>query len=130
MAIDVSTKQSVEVIDITDRVAERLPTGHTGACTAFVPHTTAGITINEAESGLLADLEEALRRLVSEDEGYEHNAIDNNAAAHLRSVLLGAEVTIPVTDGRLDLGRWQSILFVESDGPRTRQVTVQPISTG
>ncbi len=129
MAIDVSTKQSVAVIDITDRVTDRLPADHSGACTVFVPHTTAGITINEAESGLLADLERALERLVPEGEGYEHNAIDNNATAHLRSMLLGAEVTVPVADGRPDLGRWQSILFVESDGPRTRQVSVRPIPT-
>lgn len=124
MPIDVSTTETVDVIDITDRVAGQIPADHTGTCTVFVPHTTAGITVNEHESGLLDDIEAALGRLVPEGETYEHNAIDDNATAHLRSMLLGSALTIPVTDGGLSLGTWQSILFVESDGPRTRQVTV------
>lgn len=125
MPIDVSTSGSVEIIDITRRIADQVPAQHTGTCTVFVPHTTAGVTINEAESRLLADIETILSKLVPAEDGYEHDAIDDNAAAHLRSILLGSDLSIPVTNGELALGTWQSILFVESDGPRPRTVTVQ-----
>ncbi|MFB6186511.1 MAG: secondary thiamine-phosphate synthase enzyme YjbQ, partial [Halobacteriaceae archaeon] len=67
--------------------------------------------------------------LVSDDRQYKHNQIDNNATAHLRSLLLGESVTVPIYEGTLDLGTWQSILFVEGDGPRSRQITITSIST-
>lgn len=126
MAFEVSTDAAVEVVDITDQVSAILPTEHTGTCTVFVPHTTAGVTINEPESGLLTDIERLLRSLVPDDDDYTHDRIDDNATAHLRSILLGSDVTVPVTDGRLDLGTWQSILLVEGAGPRQRRVRVEP----
>jgi secondary thiamine-phosphate synthase enzyme len=89
----------------------------------FVEHTTAGLSVNEAEPRLLGDIERALTELVPES-GWDHDEIDDNADAHLRSMLLGRDVTIPVADGTLGLGTWQSILLVECDGPRTRTVTV------
>lgn len=128
MPIDVSTNRAVDIIDITAQIAEQVPAGHTGICTVFVPHTTAGIMVNEAESRLLSDIEAVLSQLIPSDGGYDHDAIDDNAAAHLRSMLLGSDLTLPVTNGELDLGTWQSILLVESDGPRTRTVTVRTLT--
>lgn len=123
MEFTVETDESTCVVDVTDEVAAAVPEGAAGACTVFVPHTTAGVVVNEPESGLLEDIEDALSRLVPDDD-YEHDRIDDNAAAHLRAVVLGESVSVPVTDGRLDLGTWQSVLFVECDGPRTRRVRV------
>lgn len=129
MTLEVSTNATVEVVEITDQVSATLPDDLTGTCTIFIPHTTAGVTINEHESGLLADIERMLRTVVTDDEDYDHDRIDDNASAHLRSILLGSDVTVPVTDGNLDLGTWQSILLVEGDGPRRRRVTVQPVTS-
>jgi len=119
----VSTDDRLSVFDITDRVAETIPETASGTVTLFVRHTTAAVTVNEAESRLLDDFETALADLVP-DEGWSHDQLDDNADSHIRSLLLGPSVTIPVVDGALQLGTWQSILFVECDGPRTRTVTV------
>ena len=120
---DVSTSERLSVFDITDRVEEQIPTDATGTVTVFVQHTTAGITVNEAESRLLSDFESALDELVA-DSGWQHDQIDDNADSHIRSLLVGPGTTIPVVDGELQLGTWQSILFVECDGPRSRTVQV------
>jgi len=120
---EVETESRVTTVDITDRVAETLPESATGTVTVFVRHTTAGVSVNEAEPRLLGDIERALEELVAET-GWDHDALDNNADAHLRSMLLGRSVTVPVIDGNLDMGTWQSILLVDCDGPRTRTVTV------
>ena len=121
---EVETDRRVTAVDVTDRVERKVPDDATGACTVFVPHTTAGLVVNEAESGLLADLEDYLRRLAPDDGDYRHDRIDDNADAHLRATMLGESVSVPVRDGELALGTWQSVLFVECDGPRTRQVDV------
>jgi len=120
----VETAEKTTVVDITDRVAEALPTDANGVCTVFVKHTTAGVVVNENERRLLDDLADALADLV-DDEGWSHDALDGNADSHVRAMLIGESVTIPVRDGELGLGRWQSVLFVECDGPRTRTVDVQ-----
>jgi len=120
---DVSTSERLSVFDITDRVEEQVPAGATGTVTVFVQHTTAGITVNEGESRLLADFESALDELVP-DAGWQHDQIDDNADSHIRSLLVGPGTTIPVVDGELQLGTWQSVLFVECDGPRSRTVQV------
>ncbi|MFC6722771.1 secondary thiamine-phosphate synthase enzyme YjbQ [Halobacteriaceae archaeon SHR40] len=120
---DVSTSERLSVFDITDRVEEQIPTDATGTVTVFVQHTTAGITVNEAESRLLSDFESALDELVA-DSGWQHDQIDDNADSHIRSLLVGPGTTIPVVDGSLQLGTWQSVLFVECDGPRERTVQV------
>lgn len=125
MTIRLRTADRVDIVDVTTKVRESiLDEFKRGLCTVFVPHTTAGVVVNEHEIRLLADLERALDRLVTEDGKYEHDAIDDNADAHLRSILLGESVSIPVVDGNLALGRWQSVLFVECDGPRTRSMEV------
>ena len=119
----VETDDRLEVRDVTDRVAEALPVDADGACTVFVRHTTAGVVVNEAEPRLLHDVERAVGELVP-DEGWAHDEIDDNADSHLRAMLLGESVTVPVEDGTLALGTWQSILFVECDGPRRRDAEV------
>lgn len=130
MAIELETEDRVEIVDVSDRVADALPADlDGGVCTVFVPHTTAGVIVNEAETGLLADLETLLERLVPADEGYAHDALDDNADAHLRAVLLGPSVAVPIVAGDLALGTWQSVLFVEADGPRRRRLEVVAIST-
>jgi len=120
---DVSTSERLEVFDITDRVEEQIPSDATGTVTVFVQHTTAGVTVNEGESRLLSDFESALDELVP-DSGWQHDQIDDNADSHIRSLLVGSGTTIPVVEGELQLGTWQSVLFVECDGPRERTVQV------
>jgi secondary thiamine-phosphate synthase enzyme len=125
VTLEVTTGERVEVVDVTSEVAGTVPGDvERGVCTAFVPHTTAGVIVNERESGLLADVERALERLVPREEGYDHDAVDDNADAHLRATLLGESVSVPVVGGDLALGTWQSVLFVECDGPRTRSLEV------
>ncbi|ELY56086.1 hypothetical protein C491_14092 [Natronococcus amylolyticus DSM 10524] len=129
MQIDVRTNERVDIVDVTADVADAVPTDlESGLCTAYVPHTTAGVIVNEREDRLLSDLEDALERLVPRGEGYAHDAIDDNADAHLRSTLLGESVTVPVVDGDLALGTWQAILFVDCDGPRQRRLRVTTVS--
>jgi len=121
----VRTGDHVEVLDVTDRVGEALPDGYSGLATVFVRHTTAGVTLNEFEPRLVGDIERFVADLAPEHD-WAHDELDGNADAHLRSMLLGRDVTVPVRDGALDLGTWQSVLFVECDGPRTRSVSVYP----
>ena len=128
--LDISTDSEVQVLDVTDQVERSIPNSVTeGLCSVFVPHTTAGVTINEAESNLVADIESIMAALVPAGEGYRHDRIDDNADAHLRSILCGSSVSIPVLDGSLDLGTWQSILVFEGDGPRRRQLRVTVIES-
>ena len=121
---EVRTDERTQVVDVTDRVAEAVPDDATGLCTVFVRHTTAGVVVQEPESGLLDDIEDFAEAIVPSDGDYRHDRIDDNADAHLRATLLGESVSVPVADGDLALGTWQSVLFVECDGPRTREVAV------
>jgi secondary thiamine-phosphate synthase enzyme len=92
-----------------------------------VPHTTAAVTINEgADPAVVRDLLDGLARLVPRNAGYRHS--EGNSDAHIKTSLLGSSVTVPVTDGRLRLGTWQSIYLAEFDGPRTRRVWITPLA--
>lgn len=126
MQVQLSTNERVECIDITDRVTAALDID-SGLCTVFVPHTTAGVVVNEDEQRLISDFERVLSELVPQGAGYAHDDIDRNADAHLRAMLFGEHVTVPVEDGALALGTWQSIVFIECDGPRDRRVSVTTI---
>lgn len=119
----IETRDRIDVHDVTERVVAEIPSGVSGLCTVFIRHTTAGICVNEAEPGLLADLGDFLRQAVPVS-GWAHDEIDGNADAHLRAALVGSHVTVPVANGEPVLGRWQSILLVECDGPRSRSVSV------
>ena len=123
MTLQVETDATIDVIDVTDQVVGTLPDIERGVCTVFVKHTPAAVSINEAEPRLLDDIEGFLSSLVP-DEGHSHDELDGNADSHLRTTLLGPSETIPVVDGTLDTGTWQSVLLVECDGPRTRTVSV------
>lgn len=124
MEFEVDTSNHVDIVDITDRVEAGVPDS-ADTCTVFVPHTTAGVVVNEDERLLRSDFKTLLSRLVPRGEEYGHDQLDGNADAHLRAMILGEHVTVPVEDGELALGTWQSILFVDCDGPRTRRIVVR-----
>lgn len=119
----VSTDGRTDVVDVTSEVEAAVPGDASGVATVFVQHTTAGVVLNEAEARLLEDVETFVASLAA-DEGWRHDEIDDNADSHLRALLLGESVQVPVRDGGLRTGTWQSVLFVECDGPRQRSVTV------
>ena len=129
--ISVSTERKTQVVEITRDVQGALD-GSDGAAAAlvFVPHTTAGLTINEhADPAVARDLEKAMERIVGDDWGWQHiEAGEENAPSHVRAVLAGPQVVVPVESGRLALGTWQGIFFCEFDGPRTRKVYVTPLA--
>ena len=128
--ISLSTERKTQVVEITRDVQEALD-GADGAAAAlvFVPHTTAGLTINEHADPAVARSREAMERIVGDDWGWEHiEAGEENAPSHVRAVLAGPQVVVPVEGGRLALGTWQGIFFCEFDGPRTRKVYVTPLS--
>ena len=125
--LTVRSREHDDVIDVTDQVAQVVSESGvaTGLCHVYVPHTTAGVFINEnADPDVKADVVARLEALVPWDNHYRH--AEGNAAAHIKSTLIGTSQTIPVRNGRLALGRWQAIYFAEFDGPRERhfQVTV------
>ncbi|WP_439026961.1 secondary thiamine-phosphate synthase enzyme YjbQ [Haloarchaeobius sp. DT45] len=119
----VETDERTTTVDVTEQVWEAIPADASGLCTVYVQHTTAGVVLQEAESGLREDIAHFVEGLVP-DEGWHHDRIDDNADSHLRAAVLGSDVTIPVDEGEPMLGTWQSVLFVECDGPRTRNVVV------
>jgi len=121
----VETKRRTQLVTITAQVALAVWVlgRRDGVATVFVPHTTAGVTINEnADPDVAADLEKAMERLVPQEAGYAH--AEGNSAAHLRASLMGSSVSVPVVDGRPHLGTWQGVFLCEFDGPRTRTVWV------
>jgi secondary thiamine-phosphate synthase enzyme len=129
--IDLSTDRKTQLVEITREVESALD-GANGATAAlvFVPHTTAGVTINEhADPAVARDLEAAMERMVREDWGWEHiEEGEENAPSHVRAALYGPQVLVPLRDGRLALGTWQGIFFCEFDGPRKRKVYVTPLT--
>lgn len=124
--IEVRTRKRIELIDITDRVQEAVSKSKTkqGICFLFVPHTTAGITINEnADPSVKRDILNTLNKLIPEGAGYTHS--EGNADSHIKSSVLGSCLHIFIEAGQLCLGTWQGIFFAEGDGPRSRQVWVR-----
>lgn len=120
--LTVSTSSRIELKDITSDVKEVIEGGaiDDGICTIYVPHTTAGITINEsADPDVAVDIEEKLSELVPKG-GYRHR--EGNADSHIKSSLVGNSTRVFIEGGRIQLGTWQGIFFAEFDGPRTRNV--------
>jgi secondary thiamine-phosphate synthase enzyme len=126
-SLKVSSSSNFQIMDITRDVVAALSEINkgnkmdNGIVNIFTKHSTSSIRVNENEKGLLLDFEKALKDIVKENDNYKHDFIDNNAASHIRAFLLGSSETIPIVDGRLDLGTWQSIFFVELDGPRNNR---------
>ncbi len=122
--ITVDTSKHTQFIDITSK-AEDFVSGagvNGGALLIYSKHTTAGILINENESGLLNDLEGIIESLVPQNSGYAHDRIDDNTHSHLRAILVGESKMVPIIEGRLKIGTWQRIFLAEFDGPRRREV--------
>jgi len=124
--LQVQSISSTELIDITREVQGIVTSSgiREGICVVYVPHTTAGVTINEAaDPSVKADILRELDKLVPLHDSYQHR--EGNSAAHIKASLLGSSVTLPITEGALSLGTWQGIYFCEFDGPRRRRVFVQ-----
>lgn len=129
--ITVKTERRTHLVEITDEVREALNgAGAAAAALVYVPHTTAGVTINEKiDPELVGDLETALERIVKDEWGWRHEDADGaNAPSHVRASLMSPQVLIPLEDGKLALGRYQGIFFCEFDGPRERKVYVTPLA--
>lgn len=126
--VPVKTRARVEFVNIDEIVKEVVQAeGVTdGVCYVYVPHTTAGITINEnADPAVREDIINELNKIVPFDDNYRH--IEGNSAAHIKACLVGFSQMVPVEGGKLVLGTWQSIYFCEFDGPRRRNVYVHVI---
>jgi secondary thiamine-phosphate synthase enzyme len=131
--LSLSTSQRRQLIDITDQVQNYVSGGwvHDGICTISAPHATAAIIANENENGLVRDILAKIEDLFPESSRYAHNAIDDNADAHLAAAFLGHSRSFPITKGRLVRGTWQNIFLVELDGPRSRrEIHLQLIGDG
>lgn len=123
--LTVPTGETTEFVDLTARVEAVVSQSGLmdGLCTVYVPHTTAGVTINEnADPDVRRDLGVAFAEVVCDRGRFRHS--EGNSPAHVKASLVGASVSIPVVEGRLALGTWQGIYFCEFDGPRTRKVHV------
>jgi secondary thiamine-phosphate synthase enzyme len=122
------TGKKIQIIDITrdvEKFVEKSAVAN-GICIIHASHATAAIILNENEPGLIQDIEKKTKELFVGN--YQHDKIDDNAAAHIASAFLGANKTIPIRDGKLQRGTWQSILFLELDGPRPgRKVLIEVI---
>jgi len=122
----IRSHRKYEMLDITERVAEvvRQSKMAEGICSVYTTHATAAIVINESyDPNVCEDVLDALGKLIPEGV-WRHDRVDNNAAAHIKSAILGPGETIPVREGKLLLGTWQAIMLVELDGPRDRRVMV------
>jgi len=124
--INIKSKARVEFIDITEMVQDVVKeAGATkGICYLYVPHTTAGITINEgADPSVQRDIQNTLSRLIPHEMNYAHR--EGNADAHIKSTIVGTSVNVIIDEGKLLLGTWQSIFFCEFDGPRHRRIAIK-----
>ena len=125
--ISLKTERKTQLVEITAKVQEALgdPDG-AAAALVYVPHTTAGLTINEhADPAVARDLEAALERIVGDGWGWQHvEEGEENAPSHVRASLMAPQVLVPLDDGKLALGTYQGIFFCEFDGPRERKVYV------
>jgi len=129
-SIRVRTERRTQLLDITNDVQAALGSSNGAAALVFVPHTTAGLTINEhADPAVARDFEAALERIVGDDWGWQHiEEGEENAPSHVRASLMGPQVLVPLDGGRLALGTWQGIFFCELDGPRDRTVYVTTLA--
>jgi len=126
---EVQTSRRVVLVDVTAQVQAAVAESgaRDGAVLVYVPHTTAGVTINEAaDPSVRVDIAMALERLVPADLPFAH--LEGNSDAHVKASLMGSSVTVPLSGGRLQLGTWQGVYFAEFDGPRRRRVQVKVLA--
>jgi len=124
--LSLRTERRTQLLDVTAAISKLVRDSgvHSGICHLYVPHTTAGIIINEnADPDVAADLESALARLVPQSGDFRH--AEGNSDSHIKTALVGTSATIFISEGQLELGRWQGIFFCEFDGPRTRLLRVK-----
>jgi len=124
--ITVSTRSKTELVDITSEIEKIVETSGTkeGICWVFIPHTTAGITINEgADPSVKRDILSQLDKLIPSAESYQH--LEGNAPAHIKTSMVGSSQTLIIENGKLLLGTWQSVYLCEFDGPRHRKVIIK-----
>src|SRR6059036_2886821 len=132
LEISLATERKTQIVNLTEKVREACAQQGVsdGILLVSVRHTTCAVCVNEDEAGLRHDFErlgEALLNPFRGKDGYRHDRIDDNAQAHLTSILLGHGVTLPLRDGRPVLGTWQSLLLLEMDGPRTRSLDLTAV---
>ena len=123
-----NTKKQREFINITDEVEKALKKSQIkeGLILVSAMHITAGVYVNDAESGLIADIEEWLEKLAPFRRDYRHHRTgETNGDAHLKNLLIGHEVVVPVTNGKLDFGPWQQVYYAEFDGQRRKRVLIK-----
>jgi secondary thiamine-phosphate synthase enzyme len=130
--IHLQTERRTQLVDITQQVQNALGSlNGAAAALVYVPHTTAGVTINEgADPAVAQDLEAALEKMVDDAWDWKHveDPDGPNAPSHIRASLMSPQILIPLDDGKLALGKWQGIFFCEFDGPRERKFYVTPLS--
>ncbi len=127
--LTVRTGSRTELLDITRQIQEAVRESgvQEGLCHLFVPHTTAGVTINEnADPSVKADILMVMNQVISDREAYGH--LEGNSPAHIKSSLFGPQLTLLVSGGRLVLGTWQGVYFCEFDGPRTRRLHLKVVA--
>jgi secondary thiamine-phosphate synthase enzyme len=128
---EVRTQRKTQVVDVTEGVRQALGEANGGAAAlVYVPHTTAGVIVQEhADPAVRSDLENAMEKIVEDGWGWDHiEEGEENAPSHVRAALTATSVLIPLRDGDLALGTWQGVFFCEFDGPRKRKVYVTTLS--
>lgn len=128
--MSISTKSHTEFVDITPQISSVVEKSNVkdGMAVVYIPHTTAGITINEsADPAVVSDIINTLEKNVPWDDRYKHS--EGNAAAHVKASIMGSSVDVMIEDGSLVLGTWQGIFFCEFDGPRSRKIVVNIIKS-
>ncbi|MDR2966939.1 MAG: secondary thiamine-phosphate synthase enzyme YjbQ [Methanobacteriaceae archaeon] len=121
--IKINSSKRFEIIDITAKVQSAIDgTGiNNGIINIFSKHSTSAIIVNENEKGLLLDFERILKDIIPSNNSYKHDTVDNNADSHLKSFFIGSNESIPINNKKLAIGTWQSIFFIELDGPRNNR---------
>lgn len=126
--LQIKTLDRSATVDVTDLISRKIQESgiKSGLCFLHVPHTTAGIIVNEgADPAVMADILDFLNKAVPWRAGYKHN--EGNSAAHIKSVLTGGRTVLMIENGRLVLGTWERVFFCEFDGPKTRKIWMRLI---
>ena len=126
ISISVRTSKRIDMVDITSSIEKKVSKSKVsnGICTVYVPHTTAGVTINEgADPAVCDDIINKLNQLVPRDASYRH--MEGNADSHIKASMMGSSVSVLVENGHLVLGTWQKIFLCDFDGPRTRKIFIK-----